>query len=174
MSPRDLARGRCVLACLQLGGRSLAPLWEVQGLPHDATTLLPLPAPVGGVLALSDHALLWLGPALRYGLALNRDASCACVPQLAACPPTMRLRLKGASASLLTARPLRVALSLASGDLYIARLRADGRGVSAIELEKVATSVPACCVCTLHRRYLFLGSRVADSLLLQVCALDCT
>ena len=163
------------LACLQLctGGASFAPLWEVRGLPHDTTSVLPLPAPVGGVLALSDHVLLWLGHAHVYGLALNRDASCACVPQLAACPPTMRLRLQGATASLFSRQPLRVTLSLASGDLYLVRLHADGRGVNRMDLEKLATSVPACCSCVLARRYLFLGSRVADSLLLQLAETFC-
>ena len=163
------------LACLQLctGGTSFAPLWEVRGLPHDTTSVLPLPAPVGGLLALSDHVLLWLGHAHVYGLALNRDASCTCVPQLAACPPTMRLRLQGATASLFSRQPLRVALSLASGDLYLVRLHADGRGVNGMDLEKLATSVPACCSCVLARRYLFLGSRVADSLLLQLAEAFC-
>ena len=95
----------------------------------------------------------------KYTPSLNRDASCACVPQLAACPPTMRLRLQGATASLFSRQPLRVTLSLASGDLYLVRLHADGRGVNRMDLEKLATSVPACCSCVLARRYLFLPRR---------------
>ena len=83
---------------------------------------------------------------MRYGLALSRDANVACVPQLGACPLSMRLSLRGATACLVgTARPLSVALSLATGDLFLARIRADGRGVHTIDLERAVTSVPACC-----------------------------
>ena len=160
----------CTLAALQLSSRrpTCQPLWEVKGLPHDTSSVLPLPAPTGGLLALSDNALLWLSPSHKYGLALNRDANCACVPQLAACNPAIRITLRGACAALLSTRPLSVALSLASGELYIARLTADGRGVQGIDLVKVVVSVPACTACTLASRYLFLGSQVADSLLLQL------
>ena len=80
----------------------------------------------------------------------------------------MRITLRGATAALLSAAPPTVALSLASGELYLARLRVDGRGVRSIDPLKVVLSVPACAACALGTKYLFLGSQVADSLLLQL------
>ena len=160
----------CTLSALQLSCRrpSCTPLWDVKGLPHDTTSILPLPNPAGGVLALSDNALLWLSPSHRCGLALNRDASVSCVPQLTPCSPSTRITLKGATAALLSTKPLVVALSLSDGHLYLVRLSTDGRGVHGIELLKVVLSVPACSMCSVASKYLFLGSMVADSLLLQL------
>lgn len=161
----------CIVRAMQLSARRVvaSTLWEVKGLPHDTTSVLPLPLPCGGLLALSDNALFWLSAAHRFGLALNRDASCGCLPKLNAVPSTTRISLRGASATVVyNARPLTVALSLATGELYLAKIQVDGRGVNGIDLVKVVASVPASCACTIAERYLFLGSVVADSLLLQL------
>ena len=163
----------CLVSAWQLSTcrHAAAPLWEVRDLPHDTASLLPLPSPTGGVLALSSHVLLWLSPSVRFGLALCRDASCPCVPKLAAVPASVRITLAGATATILSSEPpLRVALSLANGDLYLARLRADGRGVTGADLSRIVPTVPASCLVAFGEggRYLFLGSAVADSLLLQL------
>ena len=111
---------------------------------------------------------------------------CDCVPILEAVEGGHRITLRGATACVLRgtgASPLSVMLSLASGELYIARLRCDGRGVRGCTLSRVVPTVPAICACALTPAalggsnaaangglgtYLFLGSAVADSLLLQI------
>lgn len=96
--------------------------------PDYAVQVVPLPAPIGGALLLSDNALIWLGHGARYALALNRDARCTPVP-LRALQEPLRLSLRGASAAVLRGGggALRVALSVATGELYLAFVEADGR-----------------------------------------------
>ena len=94
----------CVVAALQLQPHagSLAPLWEVRELRHDVASLLPLSSPTGGVLAFSDHAVLWLSHSSRFGLALDRDGRCAATPLLTACGEAaaqQRINLQGTAAA---------------------------------------------------------------------------
>eukprot|EP00965_Chrysotila_dentata_P088046 2906675-Pleurochrysis_carterae.AAC.2 len=104
-------------------------------------------------------------------MSLNGDASCAAM-KLVDGPAALSLTLHGACATLLPPRdaasPLRVALSLATGELYQLLLRTSANRVCAFELLKVAASVPARAMCPLGPSLLFLGSMVADSLLLQL------
>ena len=151
-----------------MSARAACPLWTVDGLPNNCTSLLPVPAPVGGVLIISDHALLWATHASTFGVGFSSDAVCAPIV-LRTTTDRNRLTLRGASAAVLSASPLRVCLSLGNGELYIAALQADGRGVTGARLLKAAASVPASCACSLEGgRFLFLGSAVADSMLLQL------
>jgi len=128
---------------------------------------------VGGVLVVSDNALLWVNHSANFGLGLNGDARTTAT-SLRAAPPGTCVSLRGASAALLGRSPLRVLLSLAGGELLQLSLGADGRGVQAMELVRLASSVPAATLAVLpsslapHASFLFLGSRVADSLLLQL------
>ena len=55
-------------------------------------------------------------------------------------------------------------------ELYVVTIQLDGRGVTGFAFTKAAASVPASVMCTVQGRYLFLGSAVADSMLLQVRA----
>ena len=150
-------------------------VWTLDGLPYDCHTLVPLPEPPGGALVLSDSALFWANQAARYALALSSDARCASIPLRAA---PLALSLRDAAIALVTpdgaasSSPLRAVLSTAHGDLFVLTLRTDGRGVCAIDFLRVASSVPASTICALGdargSTFIFLGSRVADSLLLQL------
>jgi len=59
-------------------------------------------------------------------------------------------------------------VSLRGGEIYVLNLIPDGmRGIRNILFEKAAAGVLASCICTLGQDYLFLGSRLGNSLLLK-------
>ena len=84
----------------------------------------------------------------NFGLGLNGDARTTAT-SLRAAPPGTCVSLRGASAALLGRSPLRVLLSLAGGELLQLSLGADGRGVQAMELVRLASSVPAATLAVL-------------------------
>ena len=99
-----------------MAARKYSQIWRADGLPYDCSALLPLPEPVGGVLVVSDNALLWVNHSANFGLGLNGDARTTAT-SLRAAPPGTCVSLRGASAALLGRSPLRVLLSLAGGEL---------------------------------------------------------
>ncbi|KAL1515988.1 hypothetical protein AB1Y20_002601 [Prymnesium parvum] len=176
----QLRANTCKLVALAL--RTSVPVeggTEWGGDISQLWALLQLPAPVGGVLVLSDNVLFWLNHGARFGLALNRDARGGGVPLRPVGGP-LRVSLRGATAAVMAGTsPMRVCISTASGDLLLAIIEADGRrappatpcppsGIVRMPLLKAAASVPAAAICPLGHRYLFLGSAVADSMLLQI------
>lgn len=62
----------------------------------------------------------------------------------------------------------KLVVSLKTGELYVINLIADSmRSVRGFHFEKAAASVLTSCMCLLDDRYLFLGSRLGNSLLLR-------
>ena len=78
----------------------------------------------------------------------------------------MKLSLDCAEAEFLT--PERAVISLKGGELYVLSLLVDGmRSVRGFHFDRAAASVLTTCLSVLEERFLFLGSRLGNSLLLQ-------
>ena len=60
-----------VAVSIDLEDASSTIAWRVHGLPTSTTQLLPLPKPLGGVLAVSTNALHYCNQFYRCGLAVN-------------------------------------------------------------------------------------------------------
>ena len=67
----------------------------------------------------------------------------------------------------------RAVISLKGGELYVLSLVVDGmRGVKGFHFDRAASSVLTTCLCLCEDNYLFLGSRLGNSLLLQFTEKD--
>ncbi len=76
------------------------------------------------------------------------------------------MTLDCAQAEFLT--PERAVISLKGGELYVLSLLVDGmRSVRGFHFDRAAASVLTSCLAVLEERWLFLGSRLGNSLLLQ-------
>lgn len=79
----------------------------------------------------------------------------------------MSLTLDCAQAVFIT--PERAVISLRGGEIYVMSLILDGgiRSVRGFHFDRAAASVLTTCLTVLEDRFLFLGSRLGNSLLLQ-------
>jgi cleavage and polyadenylation specificity factor subunit 1 len=83
----------------------------------------------------------------------------------------VKLTLDRAEAIFITAE--RVVVSLKGGELYVLSLLVDGmRSVRGLHFDRAAASVLTTSLTVLQERYLFLGSRLGNSLLLQFTEKD--
>lgn len=178
-------RNTCVAAAVSLnlwqhrGQTSAHPVvWSAEFLPYDTQRLIAVPGPIGGALALSTNSLLYLNQASASCLPLNVFADLYLSPQTpfpSAGKNRVGIALDAARDVFLADDQLLV--SLKGGELYIFHLLSDGRTVNDIQLTKAGSSVITSCMATLSgegadERFLFLGSRVGDSLLLQYTTAD--
>eukprot|EP00850_Spirogloea_muscicola_P016587 SM000135S27031 [mRNA] locus=s135:382502:389897:+ [translate_table: standard] len=133
-----------------------------KGLPFDVFSVTAVPLPVGGVLVLGTNSVHHCSQAQRVPLAVNDfgKGQEAEVPRA-----SVTMELDGAQATWLA--PHVALLSTKTGVFYLLSLIFDGRAVVRLELsESRASSLPSCLV-TLDGSYVFLGSRLGDSLLIQ-------
>jgi cleavage and polyadenylation specificity factor subunit 1 len=78
----------------------------------------------------------------------------------------VKLSLDCAQAEFLT--PERAVISLKGGELYVLSILVDGmRSVRGFHFDRAAASVLTTCLAVLEGSFLFLGSRLGNSLLLQ-------
>ncbi|CAG2062344.1 unnamed protein product [Timema podura] len=85
---------------------------------------------------------------------------------LAEVQENVKLTLEGAQASFISYD--RLVMSLKSGELFVLTLYADSmRSIRSFHFEKAAASVLTTCMCVCEENYLFLGSRLGNSLLLR-------
>lgn len=167
-------------------------IWSLNGLPFDCSQLLPVPKPIGGALILATNSVIYVNQSVPpYGVSVNSIADHSTNFPLSKiiyslffpkCSETTfnfnfsepqegcRIALDCARATFL--QHDRVVLSLKGGELYVLTLFADSmRSVRKFHLEKAAASVLTTCLC-LCDHYLFLGSRLGNSLLLAFQSKD--
>ncbi|XP_045455105.1 cleavage and polyadenylation specificity factor subunit 1 [Melitaea cinxia] len=156
-----------------------------------AHLLCKYPPPPARVSALGDtrlalalrggqlYVLTLLSDSVRSVRSFHLDRAAASV--LTSCraqlPPGPRRRLR---AHLLCKYPppparvsalgdTRLALALRGGQLYVLTLLSDSvRSVRSFHLDRAAASVLTSCMCVIEEDFLFLGSRLGNSLLLRV------
>lgn len=139
-------------------------IWSLNSLPFDCSQLLPVPKPLGGALIMAVNSIIYVNQSVPpYGVSVNSIADhCTSFPLKT--QEGSRITLDCARAAFLQYD--RVVLSLKGGELYVLTLFADSmRSVRKFHLEKAAASVLTTCLCICDS-YLFLGSRLGNSLLL--------
>ncbi|KAL4709550.1 hypothetical protein ACJJTC_007281 [Scirpophaga incertulas] len=159
----------CAMAgvSLNMSARVHPVIWAVAGLPFDCLQAVPIQKPLGGCLIMAVNSLIYLNQSVPpYGVSLNSIATHTTNFPLRI-QEGVCITLDGACVAPLGEG--RLALSLRGGQLYVLTLLSDSvRSVRSFHLDRAAASVLTCCMCVIEEDFLFLGSRLGNSLLLRV------
>ncbi|KAJ1490262.1 hypothetical protein T484DRAFT_1777841, partial [Baffinella frigidus] len=148
---------------LNISQRRQPVIWSANRLPHNIKCLVPVPAPAGGVLAVSSNAILYRNHGVRCALKLSEYATVAGDGGL-------RYDGTGKDALNMDAPPpvlldgYQFLFSVVDGRTLVATLRLDedGDAVRGIEI----TQIPVKKNKTVS--YIYFGSRLGDSALLRI------
>ncbi|XP_072266682.1 cleavage and polyadenylation specificity factor subunit 1 [Pyxicephalus adspersus] len=141
-------------------------IWSLSSLPFDCTQALAVPKPIGGVVIFAVNSLLYLNQSVPpYGVSLNSlingTTSFPLKPQ-----DGVRLSLDCSQATFISYD--KMVISLKGGEIYVLTLITDGmRSVRSFHFDKAAASVLTTSMTLMEPGYLFLGSRLGNSLLLR-------
>ncbi|XP_027110442.2 cleavage and polyadenylation specificity factor subunit 1-like [Coffea arabica] len=156
----------CMISALSISTtlRQHPLIWSATNLPHDAYKLLAVPSPIGGVLVLCANTIHYHSQSTSCVLALNNYAvpmdSSQEMPR-----SNFIVELDAANATWLTNDV--AMLSAKTGELLLLTLIHDGRIVQRLELSKSRASVLTSGLTTVGSSFVFLGSRLGDSILVQ-------
>ncbi|GJN12976.1 hypothetical protein PR202_ga31306 [Eleusine coracana subsp. coracana] len=139
-------------------------IWSAADLPYDAYQILAVPPPISGVLVICANSIHYRSQSTSCSLALNSFASQPDgSPEI---PKTsFHAELDVAKATWLSHDI--VMFSSKNGEILLLTVVYDGRSVQRLDLMKSKASVLSSGVTTIGRSFFFLGSRLADSLLVQ-------
>ncbi|OCT75154.1 hypothetical protein XELAEV_18034144mg [Xenopus laevis] len=141
-------------------------IWSLTSLPYDCTQALAVPKPIGGVVIFAVNSLLYLNQSVPpYGVSLNSltngTTSFPLKPQ-----EGLRVTLDCSQATFISYD--KMVISLNGGEIYVLTLITDGmRSVRSFHFDKAAASVLTTSMTPMEPGYLFLGSRLGNSLLLR-------
>eukprot|EP00818_Percolomonas_sp_WS_P008347 CAMPEP_0117450502 /NCGR_PEP_ID=MMETSP0759-20121206/8501_1 /TAXON_ID=63605 /ORGANISM="Percolomonas cosmopolitus, Strain WS" /LENGTH=1476 /DNA_ID=CAMNT_0005243025 /DNA_START=193 /DNA_END=4620 /DNA_ORIENTATION=+ len=161
----------CTAVSLGIERNQYPIIWTVKALPHDSYRLVPLRQPVGGgALVVGHNSLIHVNQRAQYGLSTNDFALMEiCHPEQMAVhlevQEDITLFLEVVSFAFIATNVL--ALSLRSGELYLAHIFGNANTIQKIILKKAKSTVVAATMCTHNGTYLFLGSRLGNSILTQ-------
>ncbi|XP_028164475.1 cleavage and polyadenylation specificity factor subunit 1-like [Ostrinia furnacalis] len=159
----------CAMAgvSLNMSARVHPVIWATAGLPFDCLQAVPVQKPLGGCLIMAVNSLIYLNQSVPpYGVSLNSIATHTTNFPLRI-QEGVCITLDGACVAPLG--EARLALSLRGGQLYVLTLLSDSvRSVRSFHLDRAAASVLTTCMCVIEEDFLFLGSRLGNSLLLRV------
>ncbi|XP_053620009.1 cleavage and polyadenylation specificity factor subunit 1 [Plodia interpunctella] len=159
----------CAMAGVSLNtsARVHPVIWCTAGLPFDCLHAVAVPRPLGGCLIMAVNSLIYLNQSVPpYGVSLNSIATHTTNFPLRI-QEGVCITLDGACVAPLGEG--RFALSLRGGQLYVITLLSDSlRTVRSFHLDRAAASVLTTCMCVIEEDFLFLGSRLGNSLLLRV------
>ncbi|CAH0697287.1 unnamed protein product [Spodoptera exigua] len=152
---------------LNMSARVHPVIWATAHLPFDCIRAVPVQKPLGGCLIMAVNSLIYLNQSVPpYGVSLN---------SIATHTTNFPLRIQEGVCITLDGSCVaglgegRLALSLRGGQLYVLTLLADSvRTVRSFHLDRAAASVLTTCMCVIEEDFLFLGSRLGNSLLLRV------
>ncbi|XP_048057848.1 LOW QUALITY PROTEIN: cleavage and polyadenylation specificity factor subunit 1 [Megalobrama amblycephala] len=141
-------------------------IWSLSNLPFDCTQVMAVPKPIGGVVVFAVNSLLYLNQSVPpFGVSLNSQTNGTTAFPLRS-QEEVKITLDCSQASFITSD--KMVISLKGGEIYVLTLITDGmRSVRAFHFDKAAASVLATCMMTMEPGYLFLGSRLGNSLLLR-------
>lgn len=158
---------------LDLHQKASTTILSVSGLPYDLFEIIPLPTPVGGALLVGTNELIHVDQAGKAnGVAVNMFAK-QCTSFALVDQSSLEMRLEGCKIEQLSIQNGEMIIILQSGELAILSFQMDGRSVSGLSIRRVAKDaggsiIPAYAstVAAIGSSALFIGSEVADSLVL--------
>uniref|UniRef100_G3P1X3 Cleavage and polyadenylation specificity factor subunit 1 n=1 Tax=Gasterosteus aculeatus TaxID=69293 RepID=G3P1X3_GASAC len=141
-------------------------IWSLSNLPFDCTQVMPVPKPIGGVVVFAVNSLLYLNQSVPpYGVSLNSQTNGTTAFPLRV-QDEVKITLDCSQSDFIAYD--KMVISLKGGEIYVLTLITDGmRSVRAFHFDKAAASVLTTCMVTMEPGYLFLGSRLGNSLLLK-------
>ena len=143
-------------------------IWPVDKLPSDCLKSIAVPQPIGGVLIFTVNGLIYINQSVpSYGVSLNSIGKTTTKYPFKNMENT-KITLDCSHACFITTDQLVV--SLKGGELYIITLITDTeslRSVRGFSIEKGPGSVIANCLIRCFDNYLFIGSRLGNSVLLR-------
>ncbi|XP_062342830.1 cleavage and polyadenylation specificity factor subunit 1 [Osmerus eperlanus] len=141
-------------------------IWSLSNLPYDCTQVMAVPKPIGGVVVFAVNSLLYLNQSVPpYGVALNSQTNGTTAFPLRV-QDEVKISLDCSQSAFIGSD--KMVISLKGGEIYVLTLITDGmRSVRAFHFDKAAASVLTTCMTTMEPGYLFLGSRLGNSLLLK-------
>ncbi|XP_037549569.1 cleavage and polyadenylation specificity factor subunit 1 [Nematolebias whitei] len=141
-------------------------IWSLSNLPFDCTQVMPVPKPIGGVVVFAVNSLLYLNQSVPpYGVSLNSMTNGTTSFPLRIQEEVM-ITLDCCQSDFIAYD--KMVISLKGGEIYVLTLITDGmRSVRAFHFDKAAASVLTTCMVTMEPGFLFLGSRLGNSLLLK-------
>uniref|UniRef100_A0A8C3AK34 Cleavage and polyadenylation specificity factor subunit 1 n=1 Tax=Cyclopterus lumpus TaxID=8103 RepID=A0A8C3AK34_CYCLU len=141
-------------------------IWSLSNLPFDCTQVMPVPKPIGGVVVFAVNSLLYLNQSVPpYGVSLNSQTTGTTAFPLRV-QDEVKITLDCSQSDFIGYD--KMVISLKGGEIYVLTLITDGmRSVRAFHFDKAAASVLTTCMVTMEPGYLFLGSRLGNSLLLK-------
>lgn len=159
---------------LDLDQRASTMLLSISKLPNDLFDVVPLPLPVGGALLVGTNELIHVdqgGKTNSIGVnEFARKTSSFPMVDLS----DSRMRLEGCRIEQLNASSGDMLIVLADGDWAVLSFRLDGRSVSGMSIKilprehgRIDSRSRASCIASLGSQCIFLGSEVADSVLLS-------
>ena len=162
-----------VVFTLDLNQKASTTILSVGNLPSDLTTVIPLPAPVGGAILLGINDLIHVDQGGKAtGVAVNLFAK-QCTSFSLMEQSDLDLRLEGCKLEQLSTETGEMLMILHDGQLAILSFRMDGRSVSGLNIRRLSDdlglsslSSRASSTTYLGPGYMFIGSEDADSVLL--------
>ncbi|XP_071374022.1 cleavage and polyadenylation specificity factor subunit 1 [Centroberyx affinis] len=141
-------------------------IWSLSNLPFDCTQVMAVPKPIGGVVVFAVNSLLYLNQSVPpYGVSLNSQTTGTTAFPLRV-QDEVKITLDCSQSAFIDYD--KMVISLKGGEIYVLTLITDGmRSVRAFHFDKAAASVLTTCMMTMEPGYLFLGSRLGNSLLLK-------
>ncbi|KAK1173021.1 cleavage and polyadenylation specificity factor subunit 1 [Acipenser oxyrinchus oxyrinchus] len=141
-------------------------IWSLSNLPFDCTQVMAVPKPIGGVVVFAVNSLLYLNQSVPpYGVSLNSQTTGTTGFPLRV-QEEVKITLDCSQSTFIASD--KMVISLKGGEIYVLTLITDGmRSVRAFHFDKAAASVLTTCMTPMESGYLFLGSRLGNSLLLK-------
>jgi cleavage and polyadenylation specificity factor subunit 1 len=143
-------------------------IWPVDKLPSDCLKCHAVPQPIGGVLIFAVNSMIYINQSVpSYSISLNSIAK-----QNSKYPfrdmEHVRISLDSSQATFIDSN--RMVISLKGGEIYTITLKTDPeslRTVQDIHFEKCPTSVISTTLTKCNDNFLFIGSRLGNSVLLK-------
>lgn len=171
-----LAEGRATMAVrtlsLSLQSREQTEIWSATELPYNSTLLSPVAPPFGGAMLVANNTIWYLNTTTRIAVAVNEFG----LDDLQACRVTASLggphdlsdvaiSLQACCVSFLDGT--HALLNLSRGQMFCVELVTEVRSVVSFAINREAAGVLVSCTCKLSDQLVFLGSRLADSQLVE-------
>lgn len=155
-----VSRWTTQLTAITISKEDVSVVWNVKRLPHDALAVVP--TSTGDALVLSQNAIHHIvGGSVKRALELNGFARTTADTELVASDRApSEISLDGVRYTWLDNH--RLLMSLRYGQLVVLDV-----GPDSLTMPYRALANQCSCMCLLGQKYIFLGSRVSDSVLLS-------